>query len=304
MLVAMSETKALINSAAGPGLPLQEAANIEIRRYSVPCNVYGAAAVLPRLLMDSSQANVATLLYFGTLIANYFFQFFLISMVIDVVIEKLEAAQEGECAPVGPIALAICMAQLHFRVLMEVVETLDLGVFCLYHLPSVSWTMGKPLLFKEGEGRELEIESGGFSTVRKAMIFAFILLPKAIISLMMFFVGGWFLVVAVSEEELLLNALALAFIFEIDEVLFCAISPQWHQRVLEAMPPMKANRGYIWRDLLGSAVKILFVIATVSLCMFLLPRCGWEPQAMLPSPAFLPHPHKPSWGKGKGHWPP
>jgi len=96
----------------------------------------------------------------------------------------------------------------------------------------LSLWMGLPA--PQGE-RKTEVESGeddaetvvlvGATKLAKAFALGMILIPKIVIACLLWWLGARWLVATTSFQDLLLNAVALAFITELDELIYMSLMP-------------------------------------------------------------------------------
>eukprot|EP00930_Biecheleria_cincta_P020072 TRINITY_DN15169_c0_g1_i7.p1 TRINITY_DN15169_c0_g1~~TRINITY_DN15169_c0_g1_i7.p1 ORF type:complete len:925 (+),score=119.71 TRINITY_DN15169_c0_g1_i7:61-2835(+) len=101
------------------------------------------------------------------------------------------------------------------------------------------------------------------SNVRKTMVVMFLVIPKLVVAILLGVVGARFLGVTSNMTDLLLNAMALTFVLDIDDILFFLLAPRRVQslvRNLEPLPtgksPMQTLTGLPW---LGCMLKLMLV---------------------------------------------
>lgn len=93
---------------------------------------------------------------------------------------------------------------------------------------------------------------------RAMLLICLVLLPRAVIAVLLGFVGAQFLVLTSDMGDLLLNAIALAFIIDLDDVIFAAFMPVRAQVLMQNLDPLPA-RGFAlnWRFPWASALTKL-----------------------------------------------
>lgn len=91
---------------------------------------------------------------------------------------------------------------------------------------------GKPIATFEGRERRLVIKR--CSEKMKALIFVTILIPKMIISTFCWWIGCRWLIATTSYQEFLLNSVALAFVLDIDEMIYYCSLTRSTQRWVES----------------------------------------------------------------------
>lgn len=138
-------------------------------------------------------------------------------------------------------------------------------------------------VIEESEDSDHESTIIGLTALLKTVITFFILIPRAIISLVLLWLGCRWLVATTSFGDLVLNAVALEFIIALKDLFFIALIPQRHRRETQTtlmMPWYKTESASLFSYL--SSFGLIFVsIVWVSLYMF--PILGIGPlQQVLP----------------------
>ena len=75
----------------------------------------------------------------------------------------------------------------------------------------------------------------------KFMVIALCLIPRTIISVWLSYVGTWFLIEADSYGDLILNSVALAFLIEVDEMLYKAVTSVETRKKFENCQPLEVK---------------------------------------------------------------
>jgi hypothetical protein len=73
------------------------------------------------------------------------------------------------------------------------------------------------------------------------MVIALCLIPRTIISVWLSYVGTWFLIEADSYGDLILNSVALAFLIEVDEMLYKAVTSVETRKKFENCQPLEVT---------------------------------------------------------------
>jgi len=87
--------------------------------------------------------------------------------------------------------------------------------------------------YKNREGIIVEKPAVGFTHFYRASIFTFVLLPKFLFAISLIYLGGGFLAIAESNSDLILNAVALTFILEVDDIFYDVLTPSMFKLWLE-----------------------------------------------------------------------
>jgi len=96
------------------------------------------------------------------------------------------------------------------------------------------------LEYVEKEDGEKELMSG-MPTWYKVFVVIFVLIPKFMVAVLLWLVGGVYLARSDSSETLILNSVALYFIMEIDEMIWKNLIPTEHQIITtERFPSIKS----------------------------------------------------------------
>lgn len=92
--------------------------------------------------------------------------------------------------------------------------------------------------------------SEGMTTIKavnklsKALVIVLVLLPRTCIAVALAIIGTDFLVVADDYTDLILNSVALAFISEVDEMLFAAVMSKHQKEILAQAEPLKGEHTF------------------------------------------------------------
>jgi hypothetical protein len=164
-------------------------------------------------------------------------------------------------------------------IMTEFIDTSDMCELILARVPTVP---GKSETFKYRLNEEGEVKrvSGGMSKFRKVFITAVVLLPRFGLALAMLIIGGWFLITAGSNTNLLMNCLASNFILDSDELIFEFLTPAKTKRLIEAIPAFEKDELHWFRQVCkrySFHVKLVVSFATVIVMYYLMPECVLDP---------------------------
>lgn len=79
------------------------------------------------------------------------------------------------------------------------------------------------------DGSEVQIVKAG--KTMKAMVICFIMIPKAVIAVVLWWLGARWLTATLSFQDVIINAMALAFITDLDEVVYTALLPNEYKDI-------------------------------------------------------------------------
>lgn len=109
------------------------------------------------------------------------------------------------------------------------------------------------------------------SAARCVLIQLFVTVPRMFIATLLGYEGVFFILYSVTMGDMLLNAMALGFILELDELLFAALAPKRLQAILESVAPLPCSTGRhrrLWRT--GHLIKHVVLLSTVTALSFTL----------------------------------
>jgi hypothetical protein len=167
---------------------------------------------------------------------------------------------------------------------IDITETVEL---CLNWL-SIKTCTGRHALTNldaaetEEAGSEGSIVLQGASKTLKAVALILILLPKLMIAIVLWWIGARWLTSTTSFEDLIMNAVALAFITDLDEIVFEALVPKDAKRSVEKhsieVPPSGDRNTRLTRN--------LYVYLFKAFCIITIPCVYMRVQRVLPGYKF------------------
>merc|ERR1719375_1254568 len=94
-------------------------------------------------------------------------------------------------------------------------------------IAGIPWTddAAKMVVYHVREDGEEEPRVKALTTLVRAMVYTFVILPKVGVSILLLLIGTMWLAATDSFADLVLNAIALEFVIHIDELLFEAMLP-------------------------------------------------------------------------------
>eukprot|EP00928_Gymnodinium_smaydae_P027372 TRINITY_DN21193_c0_g2_i1.p1 TRINITY_DN21193_c0_g2~~TRINITY_DN21193_c0_g2_i1.p1 ORF type:complete len:994 (+),score=168.96 TRINITY_DN21193_c0_g2_i1:72-3053(+) len=110
------------------------------------------------------------------------------------------------------------------------------------------------------------------SWTRVVVFCVLVLLPKMIIALLLGFIGMQFLAVTTSLTDLLLNAMALAFILDVDDIFYAIFVPRRIQTIIRNLEPLCLPTFNVKKRLQSSShvfCKLLTIIGLVAVVYFI-----------------------------------
>mmetsp|Transcript_57841 Transcript_57841/g.103475 ORF Transcript_57841/g.103475 Transcript_57841/m.103475 type:complete len:438 (+) Transcript_57841:69-1382(+) len=265
--------------------------------FRIPMSSYGSAMILPILLQPSTfmewiQTDGKC---YMRLTLNYLIQIPMVYGLKLISEEDQGLIKSGDCDKTSPALVYAGLFVFVCAAVADIEETIDITDIAWNLIPTTE--KSRTLLYVEDDEDELEFVDGGFSFTRKLGIMIFIIVPKLLIALAVLAYGSLFLAASTSNADVLLNALALIFIVEIDELIFSSFAPRKLAAVMEALPEFEYKSGDSLSKQLrqwGFQMKLVFCIVFVWLFYFLSPACGVD--SLLVDVEDIPRGFH-SWGK-------
>lgn len=180
---------------------------------------------------------------------NYFFSF-----VVILAIKELRDVTP-ECEANFTLLMVSVIAFSTYNV-GEIFETFSM-FFWIYSQPTS--TEHVELTFSsDDDDREI---TSGMTMAYKLWCYFAIILPKLAIGIMVAYFGNTFLLVSDSNQDVILNSMALGFITQNDEIIFDVLVPKNLKAITENMPAMKITRNMkLWGLYRPWAVSLLILI--------------------------------------------
>jgi len=171
--------------------------------------------------------------HYFLLVVNVVIQLVFISFAWQMVLEE---PRDTACHQ-QQLLLFVCFILFTIGINKDIRETILMSLW-VKEFPTSEEV--EELEYVEKEDGEKELISG-IPMWYKLFVVFFVLLPKAGLALLLWLVGGVYLVRSDSVETLILNSVALFFVMEIDEMIWKNLIPTEHQLItIEEFPAMKS----------------------------------------------------------------
>lgn len=161
--------------------------------------------------------------------------------------------------PAGPVLCTVVLVIWVLSIISDIRDTFSLQL-AMHALPRCTWTA-------------LEISGDRFRftaiSYRRYYFVTLLTVVRLAVGVVLMLVGGVYLGETTEIEDLVLNAAALGFILEVDNLLFRTIAPGEVETFVHMLEPLRKPRGPYWRGL-GCFTVSSFVAATVAVVMLVL----------------------------------
>lgn len=224
-----------------------------LQTLALPENLYSAAIVLPLEKFDAS-SNWNRFIHFQTIFmvgVNFFIQGTLIGYLYHITLKN--ASDYGECGnyTLEPMVYRLCVLIYIMYCFADMMETFEM----VYWFRTITdskmhgirengfidrETTSSKLMYKivdEDDDVTEDLLSNAnkihrISSNYTAYVYGCVLFPKFFLAMSVLLIGTGFIVNTDADENLILNALALGFILELDEMAYEFIAnPQWQECV-------------------------------------------------------------------------
>jgi len=156
----------------------------------------------------------------------------------------------------GPVMGVLAMACWLFTIMKELNDVIDFG--------NAVWNIQRcrcTVLVETEDGIEVKT----FCLLRKLMSSCIVVMRLGIAGILLY-VGCLWLATTSSMENLLLNAVALEFVLNVDDILFGAIAPNPSRTLLGSLKPLPRKRWLQWKGV--DAMTMFVLVATPTFCTF------------------------------------
>eukprot|EP00747_Dinoflagellata_sp_TGD_P219713 gnl/TRDRNA2_/TRDRNA2_91784_c0_seq2.p1 gnl/TRDRNA2_/TRDRNA2_91784_c0~~gnl/TRDRNA2_/TRDRNA2_91784_c0_seq2.p1 ORF type:complete len:347 (-),score=32.70 gnl/TRDRNA2_/TRDRNA2_91784_c0_seq2:425-1465(-) len=251
--------------------PLADAAGVPRVSVSVPESVYGVATMCGVLyeISDFSQWCHLCGETYLRLLLNHILQLLLLAAVYQLYLWQLDVLEAGEdCFALSTPLFIANQSLLVVTMLTDMQETWTMCEMVLWMMPTVNGT-SQCLRYAADPDGNLTLAAGGMSQSRKAWVTAVVLGPKFVIALLLLGVGGMFLASSGSNTDLIMNNLAIVFVFDVDEMIFNFLTPRYTRAVIAEIPPFAKDdlseageyfyRFAIWWKFMGAILAIVIL---------------------------------------------
>jgi len=131
--------------------------------------------------------------------------------------------------------LALCLTTWMLVIVEEVREVI------MWWMAVVFITTHPPEGKEEAEEVNDEIHVNSLNYVRKALIITLVLLPRTLVVVGLAYYGSLFLVGTDGYTDLILNSVALAFLIEVDEMIYLAVSSDELKESMDKLQPIEGT---------------------------------------------------------------
>lgn len=160
----------------------------------------------------------------------------------------------------------LCLVIYMLSVLNDIEETFDLAEVYFDMVPTVSGR--SQVLFFDEDGN---VATGGFSFIRKSVLAIVVLLLKFGIGVLLGYHGTVYLASSATDDELLLNTLALEFVLNVDEMIYASLAPMSTRSLMLQIPPFRTQRRrafFRWVDAISPIFKVMLCFFASRWAMF------------------------------------
>lgn len=231
---------------------------------SLPATIYTSAIVCSLGFTKEEVGRLSSLLVIMPnwilVFLNYIFCFVTISALKGI------SEESPYCVAEFPL-LIVSVAAFSTFCIGEIYET-----FWMAYWLSVQPTVAEhEVLTFDSDEDDRQIVSG-MTAPYKMICYLLLILPKLVIGILTMYYGNTFLLVADSNQDVILEAMALAFITDNDENIFESLVPLNLREVSESMPPMKITPeqkkfGMYRPYILGFCVILTVIFCYHNACM-------------------------------------
>lgn len=208
---------------------------------SLPETIYSSLIILPlctNIGRTAFHRNLISLSLFFCLLANLAIQGFFLRFVYKIYVDNEE--ELGQCGSrmTDRNLRVFCTLVFTGYCFSEIGETFNMFTF-VRNFPTSSSFEGLRLKEKKNEDGESEVTfHSGMTQCHKWYCYLTILIPKFGIAVALLTYGTGFVVTTVNNEDLILNAIALGFVLEIDDMAYNYFMTYQMQEVVSGLPPV------------------------------------------------------------------
>lgn len=212
-----------------------------VSTYVLPETIYTAALLMPlsieRDKVDKNAPGRVKCVSYGTIGGQYIGLFLSHAAQLLLVYYIRGVVQDAGACGVGGMPLCVCLTLFCGSLLSDVKETWAMLMW-LYNIKTEKEHTRLRVVGVEGEADKYKIDSGMTKTHKLSAVIL-ILMPKMAIFMWLLGYGAEYLMGSETVEDLILNALALGFVCEVDEFAYGIMSPVYLRQVIENLPPLE-----------------------------------------------------------------
>jgi len=246
----------------------------------IPRSAWGVAAVMPILAEVHTCGDwfrVCFLSYF-CLCLSAGAQLAFVYGIKSITLEGVDATCDDLAMHANLVLLCIIIYLL--TVFNDIEETFDLAEVYWDMIPTVPGR--SEVLYFDDDNK---IVAGGMSFTRKALLGVFVLLLKFLVAVLFGIHGTVYLASSATDDELLLNTLALEFVLGVDEMVYTSLAPTSTRSIMLQVPPFRTEKRrafFRYVDSISPINKILFSMWASRWTMFAVNPATAECIAHLP----------------------
>lgn len=238
----------------------------------LPESIYTALMMLPSCSNLTTNKTEAWLLYVQLLFCHFInltLQGMLLAYVWEIYVEV-----RGELGYCGNWETTkhlrwICILIYVSYCLADIAETLQMWTF-VYNFPRAE--AREPIRYgvtiNTETDEEILVYESGFTKCQKIYMFLCILIPKFGMACTLIALGTGFVVTTDDDADLILNALALGFVLDLDELMYQTFCSFNMRRMVEEFPPVYIHDGRLGEIMgkkCGVFVKCIGIVAITTM---------------------------------------
>ena len=236
----------------------------ELRGPEMPPTIYTSALLTPvgfhQKELYSFKSLLLISLNYGLVVYNYFF-----SLIVIFCIKALRDETPTCQADFWLLVLSVIAFSIYN--VGEITETIGMFVW-LHHQPTAS----EHLQLEFSDDSDEKIIVSGFTLSYKIFSYMFLLLPKLVIGLLISYYGNTFLLCSDSNQDIILNSMALKFVTENDEIVFETLVANNLKQLCSNLPALTISHntkllGLFRPFFVSITIAIIFGITYKDVCL-------------------------------------
>lgn len=224
----------------------------EVPSFKLPANIWGAVIFAgfsaPSMVSQVSVHFLAALLpgLCGCVAIQVMFIYY-IAMLVDT--------SDAVCEQGSPILRTLCLAVLAwFMIAKDFEETFQI-VFFMRQFPAYDKDRddamlkekGAGFLYKELPDFDVAVPMTGLTGFQRGSVYM-LMAAKLLCGLALHYFAAGYVARSTSDENMILNSVAMLFVIEIDEIMYAVIVPDFMRRLVDKMPNFVADPDTWWSD--------------------------------------------------------
>lgn len=191
--------------------------------------------------------------YWALLYFTVVCQLIVIYYVNEIVRDQADEDMKVDCSQTPYYLQLVAVGCLTTLTLKDLIESWTMAKYFLA-LPRSDTMVGIDFFTVDSNGKANGFAPGqGVTTVYAWLMIVLSILPKVAVACGVWHTGSGFLLAAPSSEELLLNAVALVFVLDIDDYIYQGLVPHRMKQFVEVYPPITMTEDEIsgWDEVWG-----------------------------------------------------